>query len=83
MRLRNLFVEEHHVIVFRKPDGFAVPTFDQVLGVPVGVHVDLDAGGAVANRAIHLVLLLVIILSYYIVNFGECVCKRLFYVKVQ
>jgi hypothetical protein len=36
-----------------KPDRFAVRAFDQILGVTVGMHVDLYAGSAVANWAVH------------------------------
>jgi hypothetical protein len=52
--LSYLFIEKHDPVIIFKPDGFAVSALDQILGVTVGMHVDLDAGGAVADWAVHL-----------------------------
>jgi hypothetical protein len=48
-----LFIEKHDPVIIFKPDGFAVCAFDQILGVTVGMHVDFNAGSAVADWAVH------------------------------
>jgi hypothetical protein len=52
--LSNLFIEQHDPGMVLKPDRIAVCALDQILGVTVGMHVDLDAGSAVADWAVHL-----------------------------
>jgi hypothetical protein len=48
-----LLVKQNYSIDVGKPQGFAVCAFDNVLGIAVGMDIDLDAGGVVANRAVH------------------------------
>jgi hypothetical protein len=48
-----LLVEENDAADVGKPEGFAVRAFDNILGIAVGMDIDLDTGGAVANRAVH------------------------------
>jgi len=63
-----------------KPDRSAVRALYQVPGVTVGMDVDLDAGGAVANGAVHFIISL---LSSYNSRILSSInnCKGLFVEK--
>ena len=59
--LSYFFVEKYYPCGVGKPQCFTVCAFNEVLGIAVGMDIDLDTGGAVANGTLHLVLLCLVI----------------------
>jgi hypothetical protein len=56
--LRRLVVQKNQFIENIDPDGPATRAFEQVVGVTVGVHIDLDFITVGANRTFHIIALL-------------------------